>query len=442
MSGLLILPKWLIIDARQKPREGWGVRVEDGKISDVAIHEDLRIRYTGDEVFEAPGQILSPGFVNTHTHIYGVLAHGLPLENAPSGFWPFLEEFWWPKVENKLTHEMICVATDLRCADMLSSGVTTFYDCTEAPYALPGCLSAQKNSVLQSGIRGILSFEATERVSSQNGEQGLQENANFIAECRQESGLISGLMCIHTTFTCSPEFIKKAYDMACDLDVSLHLHVSEGMYEPEFTMRKYGVKPIQFYDSIGVVGPRLLASQCVHLGEEEKEIIAEKRVRVSHQPLSNCEVGGGIAPIPDLHKLGVTMGLGSDGYIDDFFEVMRGAFLIHKAYHQDPRVMPAPYVWYLATEGGARALGFEKLGRIEPGWNADLQLIDGDLPTPINEENLYEQLVLYRSAGDVQMVMVDGRIRVQESRILDIDYAALQEKAKTEAEKLWSHTRE
>jgi cytosine/adenosine deaminase-related metal-dependent hydrolase len=371
-----------------------------------------------------------------------VLAHGLPLENAPSGFWPFLEEFWWPKVENKLTHEMICVATDLRCADMLSSGVTTFYDCTEAPNALPGVLSAQKNSVLKSGIRGILSFEATERISRHNGKQGLRENANFVSECCEEGGLISGLMCVHTTFTCSPEFIKKAYDMACDLDVSLHLHVSEGMYEPEFTMRKYGMKPFHFYDSIGVAGPRLLASQCVHLGEDEKEIIAEKGVRVSHQPLSNCEVGGGIAPIPDLHKLGVTMGLGSDGYIDDFFEVMRGAFLIHKAYHQDPRVMSAPYVWYLATEGGARALGFEKLGRIEPGWSADLQLIDGNLPTPINEENLYEQLVLYRSAGDVQMVMVGGRIRVQESRILDIDYAAFQERARTEAEKLWSHARE
>ena len=99
-------------------------------------------------------------------------------------------------------------------------------------------------------------------------------------------------------------------------------------------------------------------------------------------PLSNCEVGGGIAPVPDLVAAGVTVGLGSDGYITDFFEVMRGAFLIHKAYRQDPRVMPASLVWRLATEGGAQALGFSNVGRLAPGWQADLQLIDSVFPTP------------------------------------------------------------
>ncbi len=438
MNATIILPEWLISSALQPPKHNWGLRIRGDSITDIASNERLRRKYPTDQIIEAPGKVLSPGFVNAHTHIYGVLAHGIPLENAPSGFWPFLEDFWWPLVENQLDHEMICAATDLRCADMLASGVTAFYDCTEAPFALPGCLSAQKERVLRSGMRGILSFEATERVSKANGQLGLKENADFIAACNHEGGLVSGLMCIHTTFTCSPEFIRQAFDMAGERNTLLHAHVSEGTYEPEYTSKKYGLRPLQFYDSLGIAGPRLLASQCVHLDEVEMQIIAQKGVRVSHQPLSNCEVGGGIAPIPELSELNVSMGLGSDGYIDDFFEVMRAAFLIHKAHHRDPRVMPAHLVWHLATEGGARALGFKKVGQLAPGWKADLQLIDANLPTPLNKHNLFEQLLLYRNARDVSMVMVDGLIHVQNGEVIGVDRDDLLSKTRAAAERLWS----
>ncbi len=438
MKGMLILPEWLIIDALQEPKKDWGIRISGDMITDVASNDQLRKKFKEDEVLEAQGKVLSPGFVNAHTHIYGVLAHGIPLEKAPSGFWPFLEDFWWPLVENQLDQDMICAATDLRCADMLKSGVTSFFDCTEAPFALPGCLFAQRESVLQSGMRGILSFEATERISAINGELGLKENDDFIDDCNREGGLVSGLMCIHTTFTCSPDFIRKAFAMAGERNVLMQAHVSEGTYEPEYTSSKYGLKPIQFYDSLGIAGPGLLASQCVHLDEVELQIISQQGIHVSHQPLSNCEVGGGIAPIPQLSSLNVTIGLGSDGYIDNFFEVMRGAFLIHKAHHQDPGVMPAHVVWHMATEGGARALDLEKVGRLEPGWKADLQLIDGDLPTPLSEHNLFEQMLLYRSANNVSMVMVDGVIRVQNYEGLDVDRSFLLSRTRSAAERLWS----
>ncbi len=438
MKGMLILPEWLIVGALLAPKKDWGIRISGDTITDVASNDQLRKKFKEDEVLEAPGKVLSPGFVNAHTHIYGVLAHGIPLEKAPSGFWPFLEDFWWPLVENKLDQDMICAATDLRCADMLKSGVTSFFDCTEAPFALPGCLFAQKERVLQSGMRGILSFEATERISADNGELGLKENDDFIDACNQEGGLVSGLMCIHTTFTCSPDFIRKAFGMAGDRNVLMQAHVSEGTYEPEYTSSKYSLKPIQFYDSLGIASPGLLASQCVHLDEVEMQIISQRGIRVSHQPLSNCEVGGGIAPIPQLSALNVTMGLGSDGYIDNFFEVMRGAFLIHKAHHQDPGVMPALVVWHMATEGGARALDLEKVGRLEPGWKADLQLIDGDLPTPLSEHNLFEQMLLYRSANNVNMVMVDGVIRVQNYEVLDVDRSLMLSRTRSAAERLWS----
>ncbi|NMB89690.1 MAG: amidohydrolase family protein [Chloroflexi bacterium] len=441
MKATLILPAWLIANAHQKPLHQWGVRVVGDSIQAVAPNDELRRQYPGDERVEAPNSVLSAGFVNAHTHLYGILAHGIPLSKAPSGFWPFLEEFWWPLIENRLDHAMICAATDLRCAHMLQSGVTAFYDCTEAPNALPGVLPAQAEVVRRHGLRGVLSFEASQRVSEDNGQLGLRENADFVDDCRPGDGLVSGLISTHTTFTCDAAFIRQAFALAQERGVLLHAHVSEGTYEPEFALQHYGVRTLAYYDRLGVAGPGFLASQCVQLSDEEIGILADRGVRVSHMPLSNCEVGGGIAPVPQMVARGVTLGLGTDGYIDDFFEVMRGAFLIHKANQLDPRLMPAHVVWYLATEGGARALGFEKVGRLEPGWKADLQLIGAGLPTPVEEHNLFEQLVLYRNAADVEYVMVDGIVRVAGGQVLSADWPALHAHTHEAAQRLWAQAR-
>jgi cytosine/adenosine deaminase-related metal-dependent hydrolase len=262
-------------------------------------------------------------------------------------------------------------------------------------------------------MRAILSFEATQRVSPENGQLGLRENAEFIDHCRGTGSLIYGLMCFHTTFTCSADFIRQAFELAAERGALTHMHCNEGIHEPNYALQHFGARTLEYYDRLGVVGPGMLASQCVQLSERERSLIVEKGVRVTHMPLSNCEVGGGIAPVPQLAAAGVTLGLGSDGYINDFFEVMRGAFLIHKAHQLNPQVMPANLVWYLATEGGAHAIGLERVGRLEPGWAADLQLVDARFPTPAAEHNLYDQLVLWRNHTHVRDVMVAGTWRVR-----------------------------
>ncbi len=435
---MILLPDFLIDRPGQPPRRGWGVRVVGDRIDAVAPNAELRQRFADDEQVDGAGCTLSPGFVNAHAHLYGLLAHGLPLDKAPSGFWPFLKDFWWPLVEDRLDHDLICAATDAILLELLRSGVTTVYDCTEAPYALPGCLSAQAEVVRRHGIRAVLSFEATERVSPANGQLGLQENANFVRSCQEQGGLLSGLICFHTTFSCSAEFIQQAHALGAELGVPVHMHCAEGIHEPEYALQQFGMRPLEYYDRLGVATPRMLASQCVQLSEREIAIMAERGVRMTHMPLSNCEVGAGIAPVPELVAAGVPVGLGSDGYVNDFYEVVRGTFLIHKAHKQDPRVMPAPLVWYLATEGGARALGLENVGRLEPGWQADLQLIDTRMPTPSEEHNLYDQLVLWRNQSHVQLVMVAGQLRVREGKVLGADEATILANAHAAARRLWA----
>ncbi len=423
--------------AQVEPRQNWGVRVDQGQITDLASHAELRAGYPGDEVVDGSGRVLMAGFVNAHVHLYGVLAHGIPTDTVPDGFWPFLQDYWWPKVEDALDHEMIAAAADWVCAEMLRSGTTTFYDVLEAPNALPDALLVEKEIVEGRGMRGVLSFEATERAGPKIAELGLAENVKLI-EAARGSDLVSGLMCFHTTFTCSGDYIRQAFGLADELGVLTHAHCNEGVHEGLWCEENLGVRTLEFYADLGVAGPGFLASQCVQLSDREREIIAETGVRVTHMPLANCEVGGGIAPIPELLDAGVTVGLGSDGYVNDFFEVMRGAFLLHKARLQDPGAMAASTVLELATEGGAAALGLDRVGRLESGWSADLQLVDSSFPTPLTAQNLHEQMVLWRNHSHVTDVMVAGQWRVRNREVLGADLDQMRARVHQQAIRLWA----
>jgi cytosine/adenosine deaminase-related metal-dependent hydrolase len=432
----LIAAEWLVVSSDQPPLAEHGLVVEGGLVVEVGPNADLAKRHPHHS--QVAGGIVAPGFVDTHMHLYGVLAHGIPLDAAPAGFWSFLDDFWWPRVEDALDHGMIAAATEWVCAELLASGVTTFFDILEAPCALPDALLVQRQVVTRMGNRAVLSFEATERAGT--GRLGLDENTRLIEECRKSDGLVSGMMSFHTTFTCSEAFIHEAFDRAADLDVLCHAHVNEGTHEPEWCLEHLGMRTFEMYERMGVASDRFLASQCVQLSEAERRIISERGVRCAHMPLSNCEVGGGIAPVPELLASGVTVGLGTDGYITDFTEVMRGAFLVHKARLLDPTVMPAAVVLGMATEGGARALGLDRVGRLEPGWAADLQIVAADLPTPIRRHNLFDQLVLWRNRSHVTDVMVAGEWRVRGGEVVGFDRQRARARLGEQAERLWART--
>ena len=443
--GLIVSADWAVTAALDEPRRDWGVRVLDGLVDDAGPARELRARHPDDDFCDGAGCVLLPGFVNAHVHLYGVLAHGVPgPAQPPADFWGFLDDYWWPLVENVLDHDMIRAAAAWVAAELAAGGTTSFFDILEAPNALPDALFAESEAVAGSGLRGVLSFEATERMGAANGQAGLEENARFIEASRaaRGEGRVSGAMCIHTTFTCGESFIRQAFEMAAERDVFCHAHVNEGVHEGQWCEQHHGMRTLEFYDRIGAASPRFQASQCVQLSQREIEIIADNGIRVSHMPLSNCEVGGGIAPVLELLDRGVTVGLGSDGYLNDMFAVMRGAFLLHRAATLDPGAISAAAVLHLATEGSARTLGLERVGRLEPGWHADLQLVDMEgpdgLPTPVEAHNLLDQLILWRSAGHVRKVMVGGDWIVDGGAVIGADRAALRARTREQAARLWS----
>jgi cytosine/adenosine deaminase-related metal-dependent hydrolase len=434
MSTIVIKSGFLML--QDGIRKDWGVRVEDSRIARVGPNISLSTE-GADMVIDAGDRLLAPGFVNGHMHMYGVLSHGISVDAAVTDFTSFLEDFWWPFVENRIDQHLVEVTSRWACIEMIKSGITSFVEVLEGPNSIPGALEVERKVIEQAGMRAILSFEACERISKENGLLGLKENADFVRKHNAPGELVQGIMSIHTLFTADKDYVKRAKAMADELETDLHMHLSESEYEPRWVMERYGKRPVELYEQWGCLGPNVLASQGVQLEPEEIHILADRGVRLVHMPLSNCEVGGGIAPVPTFQEEGIPTGLGTDGYINNFFELMRGAFLIHKAYHQSPEVMPAHMVYDMATAQGARAIGSKDTGRIEEGFLADLITIRLDTPTPINEKNVYDQLILFRNPEDVSEVMVNGRLLKQNGCLLTLDEETAKKDLHEATEEFW-----
>jgi cytosine/adenosine deaminase-related metal-dependent hydrolase len=420
-------------------KEGYGVVYDGGRILLFAPLNECRAAYPGADLLERPDCALSPGFVNAHMHLYGVLAHGIVPPVPVESFKGFLEDYWWPLVENFLDPGMIAAAARASALELIDAGVTSLCDVLEAPCAMPWGLSAEAAVLDELGLRAIVSAEACERISPETGRLGLEENASLI-RAYAGHGRIEGMMCTHTAFTCSESFMRHALGRAEELGVGLQFHLNESRYEPDWCVKTHGMRSAEWYDRIGILGGNVLAAQGVQLSEREIEILGSRGVRLVHVPLSNCEVGGGVSPVPELLSAGIVCGLGTDGYINDFFEVMRGAFLIHKGHREDPTLMDARTVWRMATEAGADALHpGGGLGRLARGAPADLITIDiSSLPTPADSRNLLDQLLLFRRGADVKDVLVAGAFLKESGKLLAGELGAARAESRREAARLWA----
>lgn len=430
---LIIKGKYVLTEDGLK--ENWGIGIHDGIIVELGPMDAFEMGGT-DEVIDARTEIVAPGFINAHNHMYGSVSHGIHTDKVIRDFTDFLNVFWWPMVEDQIDEELIRATTAWACIEAIDSGVTTMVDILEAPNTLPGCLGIEKEVIDRFGLRAYLSFEASQRQSEENGRMGLSENHRFSMDADEED-LVQGFMSIHTLFTCDENFICKAKSLAEESGSLFHMHLSESVYEPNWTLERYGKRPVEVYEDWRLLDSSFLASQVVQVDDAEKALMISRDAAMIHMPLSNCEVGGGIAPYPDFVAAGCRVGLGSDGYINNFFEIMRGAFLIHKAHLQDPQIMKGREVFQMATKGGADALGRKDLGRIAIGAKADIITIDLDTPTPINPYNIYDQLILYRNPANVVNVLVNGRILKKDGRLVDVDVATAKEQLRKVTQKLW-----
>ena len=408
-------------------RKDHAVLVDNGRIVDVVPHAALADaiqagKLCAGDVVDRSESILFPGFVNAHMHQYGVLSHGIPQVRGVTDFDSFLRRYWWPCVEDRIRREQVLITARATMAEMLHSGITAFCDILEAPYTEGDTLIAQGEAIERAGMRAIVSLESSQRAGKSNGEACLRQNAEAVDYFKKEGGFVRGAICTHTTFTCPPEMIREAAALAKAHGAFLQFHLSESRYEPDWARAHLGQAPAAIYAQAGALSETTIAAQCVKLDAQEQALLREHGVQTVHLPISNCEVGGGVAPVPELLAQGLTPALGTDGYINDFFQVMREACLIHKAFHETTDVMPASIVFRMATEFGAKAMGLADCGLLKPGYRADLVAYDAARQlTPVTEENLLDQLVIFGSRQNVTDVWIEGRPVLENGALRTLD---------------------
>ncbi len=389
------------------------IYIKDGIIVGLGKKEKEQ-PFPTDKEIDGENCLALPGLVNCHTHAGMVYTRGFA-DDKPLMTW--LEDYIWP-LEAKLTPDDIYWGSLLAIAEMLASGTTTFTDMYFA-------MDRVGDAVLESGIRAVLTW----------GLIGVQENAianldktvDFATNWRGKgNGRITTMLAPHAPYTCPPEFMEEVLERAKRHNLPIHTHLAETKDEIKQIEKDYGKTPIKWALDVGIFEHRTVAAHCVHLKDEDINILAENNVGVAYNPQSNMKLASGIAPITKLIEKGVKVGFGTDGpgsnnSLDMFAELKMGS-LLQKVAGENSQNLPAEQVVKMSTSVGAEILGLgSEIGNLQKGKKADIILLNLDKPhlTPLFDPLAH---VVYSCRGsDVQTTIVDGKILYDRGEFYTLD---------------------
>jgi len=393
------------------------VAVDGNEIVAVGRPEDVAARFTAAETTDARGHVILPGLVNTHTHAPMVLYRGLADDLA---LMDWLQKYIFPGEAKTVSPDMVRIGTRLAALEMIQSGTTTFADMYYFEEEVGRAAKA-------AGLRGVLGQTIIEFPvpDAKTPADALARTEAFMKEFAGDE-LIVAVPAPHSMYTLDEASLKAARQLAERHKVPILTHLAETEEEVALSRKKHHLTPAAYLESIGFLSPRVVAAHCVWIGPEDRELLARRGVKVSHNPESNMKLASGTAPVPAFLAAGMTVGLGTDGAASnndlDMFEAMRQAAFLHKLVSRDPQAVPASAVLEMATIGGARVLGLDgKTGSIEPGKRADLILVSmrGARQTPMY--NPVSHLVYVARGGDVQTTIVNGRVLMRDRKVLTLD---------------------
>lgn len=390
---------------------------------------DTREAPASKRVIDAGGGLVLPGLVNAHTHAAMTLFRGLA-DDLPLMEW--LNKYIFP-VESKMDADFVYTGSLLACAEMILSGTTTFCDM----YLFE---EEAARAAKQAGMRCLVGEVLYDFPSPNYGplEKGFEYTESMIERWKGDP-LVSIAVEPHAVFTCSPELLRRACRLSEEHSVPMIMHVSETLGEVNQTQEKFGRSPVGHLDSLGLLGPQMIAVHCVHLSPQDIDTLAERQVRVITNPESNMKLASGICPLPRLLSSGIVVGLGTDGCASnnnlDLFGEMDTAAKIHKVASMDPTVMDAFTVLKMATIEGARSLGMERItGSLAEGKSADVIIVDTHKPhlTPMFEP--YSHLVYAAKGEDVSHSFINGALVMEDRKLLTLDVDEVMDRAWKRAE--------
>ena len=392
--------------------DAWAA-VEGSQISYVG---DRRPQGSFDEVIDASGQVLLPGLINCHTHAAMTAMRGYGDGHALQDW---LHNYIFP-AEARWDDRAVRACTALGLAELIASGVTTIAD-------MYGHTQAVAQEVAAAGLNANLScggVQFTDGFDPDTLPDCLAQRALTEAWHGYNGGQILVDASIHAEYTSRPALWAWMAQYAADHGLGMHVHISETQSEHQACLARHGKTPVQALDDCGVWDTRAIAAHCVWTTPEDWAIMAAKGVSCVHNPVSNLKLGSGVAPIPAMLRAGVNVVLGTDGVSSnnctDFFGDMKLAAILHNGVSCDPLALLPMDALRMATVNAAAALG-RHTGRIAPGYDADLILVDFSHLNLFPCHDIVSNLVYAAHGCDVSMNMARGKVIYRKGEFLTID---------------------
>jgi len=381
----------------------------------------------GDESLEAAGCLVTPGFVNGHTHVSMTLLRGYA-DDKPLGAW--LSEDIWP-VEAALTPEDIRIGAELGVLEFIKAGVTAFADMY---FEVPEIVDVVDRAGVRARLgRGVVTVGKDEDTAQADAQQSLDVAREFDGAA---DGRVSTAFMPHSLTTVSTDVFEEFVPQVREAGIPIHYHANESRDEVDPIVDEHGLRPLEFADEYGLLEESDFIAHGVHVDETEIELLAERGTGVIHCPASNMKLASGMAPVQAMRDAGVTVGLGTDGAASNndlsMLDEARDAAMLGKLAADDASAVPAPAVADMLTAETADAIGLEG-GRLEAGAPADLAVIDFEVPhlTPVHDP--VSHLTYAASAADVRHTVCDGQVLMRDRVVQTLEEAAIRDRASQQA---------
>ena len=414
----LIITDAAVLFPDGKVRTGQTVEVKDGVIKAVRPFDSEDLEKEAGERISGSGKLLMPGLADCHMHTGQQLLKGRVLDALPMIWTRIMLPF-----ESTLTEEKMRLSASLAAMEMIKSGTTAFVD------AGSYYMEAAAEVYVRSGLRGLLSASTMDEKGLpasivQNADEAVAQT-DRLYDAYDGRGNLKVAYSLRSLISCSDELNRKAAERARERGAKLQAHMNEYAGEVNYFLTNKKMRPFEYLDAAGILDENFIAAHCLLLSEREKEIVAERGVKVCHCPFSNC--GKGAPDTPSLRGKGICVGLGTDGAAHgglslwNEMKIFRSVMnVIYGSRLNEPAVMPAEYILRMATENGYRLMG-EDGGRIEPGKKADLITINMRQPHLYPTGNPVNTILECVTAADVCDSIVNGRILMRDRTVLTLD---------------------
>lgn len=426
-------------DAAQPYFEDGAVAIDGTAIAAVGEAAALKARYPDAEVVDAKGGVIMPGLINAHTHIYSGLARGLAIAgNNPTNFLEVLEGTWW-NIDRHLTLDGTRASAYATVLDCIRDGVTTIFDHHASFAEIPGSLFAIKDVCKELGIRACLCYEVSERDGEEKCRESIAENAEFARwAAKEKDPMIAAMFGGHALFTISDKTFEEMVK-ANDGLTGFHIHVAEGMNDVYDSLRNYGCRPINRLLYNGLLGDKTVLGHCIHVSPAEMDIIKETGTMVVNNPESNMGNAVGCAPVLQMMRKGILVGMGTDAYTHDMLESLKVFLTIQRHNAALPNVAWCEGTRMLFENNAAIAAKYfpQPVGVLKEGAAADVIVMDYKPFTPFSDENIDGHMLFGMMGKNCRTTIINGKVLYKDREFVGIDEERINAWTMEQSKQLW-----